>query len=101
MNNLINLAIQVLPLYRNSKGETYAEIDKAIEIIKASGLKYQVTPFETVIAGGYKETMSVVEQISAELLKTPGADLIINMKLQLSADGDVRMEDKASKYQNN
>lgn len=100
MKSMINLAIQVLPMHMGSKEKAYAEVDKAIEIIRQSGLKYKVTPFETVIAGEYSETMKLVDAIRTELLRTPGAEFIINMKLQISADNDIRMEDKTSKYEN-
>jgi uncharacterized protein YqgV (UPF0045/DUF77 family) len=52
MKNLINLALQVLPSSITS--DPYSLVDKAIEVIQQSGLKYRVCPFETVIEGDYE-----------------------------------------------
>jgi len=48
-NNIVNVAIQVLP--SSKKEHPYSIVDKAIEVIQKSGLKYKVCPFETVIEG--------------------------------------------------
>jgi len=49
MSNNILLAIQVLPKVKN--GNTLAVVNKVIEIIQESGVKYKVCPFETVMEG--------------------------------------------------
>ena len=45
-DHLITLGIQIVP--KSSSHDTYALVDRAIDIIQQSGVKYEVTPFETV-----------------------------------------------------
>ena len=96
MDNKINVAIQVLP--RSKKNGTYELVDKAIETIQQSGLKYQVCPFETVVEGYYDEIMNLLKAIH-EVVYANGADeMITNIKIQTSYNQDVHIEDKMDKY---
>ena len=49
MQNTVNLALQILPTSKTI--HPYLIVDKAIEVIAVSGLRYKVTPFETVMEG--------------------------------------------------
>ncbi len=43
MDHKINLALQIIP--KSDKHDLYTLVDKAIEVIQNSGLKYEVCPF--------------------------------------------------------
>lgn len=94
--NKVNVAIQVLPF--SFSEDKYAIIDKAIELIQKSGLKYVVCPFETVVEGTYSEVMSLVEKIKTACLLAGADDLIINLKLHARKDADALIDDKMEKY---
>lgn len=92
----VNVAIQVLPFTETSK--IYGVVDKAIEIIEQSGLKYRVTPFETVIEGKYSEVMEVVLK-AQEACYIEGAESVLcNLKIQSHSVKEVTIEDKTGKY---
>jgi uncharacterized protein YqgV (UPF0045/DUF77 family) len=57
MNKTINASLQVLP--SGGTLHPYEIVDQAIEVIKKSGLRYKVCPFETVVEGTYDDVMSV------------------------------------------
>jgi uncharacterized protein YqgV (UPF0045/DUF77 family) len=76
----------------------YAIIDKAIEVIKNSGLTYLVCPFETVIEGTYEEVMKVVKQAQDICFENGAAEIITNLKIQRSSVKDVSIDDKIGKY---
>lgn len=96
MNKIVNVALQILPSSKTI--HPYALVDKAIEVIAASGLRYKVTPFETVMEGSYDKIMEVVKQ-AQEACYAAGADsLMTYVKIQ-SSTGDVRIEDKMEKYE--
>ena len=97
MFHKINLALQVLPTSREK--HPYAIVDKAIEIIQSSGLKYKVCPFETVIEGNYDEVMEVVRNVQLTCLNEGAESIISNLKIQISRDSDVAIEDKIGKYE--
>ena len=97
MINKINIAIQVLP--RSTTKGTYELVDIAIEMIKKSGLKYRVCPFETVIEGYYDEVMSLVKDIHEVIYANGAEEMITNMKIQTRYNQDVFIEDKINKYE--
>ena len=95
MNNTVNIALQILPTSKTV--HPYSIVDAAIAVIAASGLKYRVTPFETVMEGSYDEIMEVVKK-AQEACYAAGADsLMTYLKIQ-SAKTDVCIEDKMEKY---
>jgi uncharacterized protein YqgV (UPF0045/DUF77 family) len=93
----VNLALQILPSGK-SKEEAYHLVDKAIEVIQKSGLKYIVCPFETVIEGEYETVMKVVEAAQQACYDAGATDLLVYIKLQRSVAHTVRIEDKIGKY---
>jgi Uncharacterized conserved protein len=97
MNHNINLAIQVLPLEK-AQPEAYAIIDAVIAAIGASGLKYEVCPFETVIEGPYRQVMNLLDNIQQVCYDAGAHSLLINMKLHTSNIKDMAIDDKIGKY---
>lgn len=94
--NRINVAIQVLP---EADGKLkYDLVDKAIEAIQNSGLKYQVCPFETVVECKFNELSVLIEKIH-EACEIAGTQrMLMNLKIQSCFEGDVTIADKMEKY---
>jgi uncharacterized protein YqgV (UPF0045/DUF77 family) len=97
MKHSINLGIQVLPL--NYTGDKYAIIDKAIEVIQTSGLKYKVCPFETVIEGNSDEIYALLPKIEYACHLNGAHEYIINIRLHRDYSKDLTIEDKIGKYE--
>jgi uncharacterized protein YqgV (UPF0045/DUF77 family) len=96
MNNTVNIALQILPTSKTI--HPYDLVDKAIEVIAASGLRYKVTPFETVMEGSYNDIMNVIKA-AQEACYAAGADsLMTYVKIQ-SSKIDVSIDDKMHKYE--
>jgi len=96
MEPLVNLAIQIIP--KATPGTEYSIVDKAIELIGKSGLKYEVCPFETVIEGPYAQVMELVKQAQDICFENGAYELIVNIKIQRKKLGDVLIDDKIGKY---
>jgi uncharacterized protein YqgV (UPF0045/DUF77 family) len=97
MFHKVNVALQVLPSSKSK--HPYDIVDHAIAIISNSGIKYKVCPFETVMEGEYDSIMEVVRKIQLACLDF-GADTMISfIKIQVSANADVTIEDKTGKYE--
>lgn len=92
----INVAIQVLP--RSAKVGTYELVDKAIEVIQNSGLKYRVCPFETVVEGYYEEVMRLLKEVHEVVYANGAEEMITYVKIQTRNNEDVLIEDKMNKY---
>lgn len=97
MNKQINMAVQILPWSANV--HPYNIVDAAIEIIKKSGVKYKVCPFETVMEGEYDVLMKIVEEIHEACYKAGADNLLCNIKIQTNKEGFVTIEDKMGKYE--
>ncbi len=62
---LINASLQVLPIVKDR--HPYEWVDEAIEIIKKSGIKFEVGPFATVIEGKYVDVLKVENALNEYL----------------------------------
>ncbi|MBC9915461.1 thiamine-binding protein [Chitinophaga sp. G-6-1-13] len=96
MNNKINLALQILPSVPSE--QVYAVVDEAIAVIRDSGVKYRVCPFETVMEGTYDELMEVVRKTQEVCFKAGASQLLVYIKMQIKKDQDVTIEEKTGKY---
>ena len=96
MDKTVNIALQILPSSKTI--HPYALVDKAIEVIANSGLRYKVCPFETVMEGKYDAIMKVVKQAQDACYKAGAESLMTYLKIQSSLN-DVSIEDKMEKYE--
>ena len=96
MNKTVNIALQILPTSKTI--HPYALVDKAIEVIANSGLRYKVTPFETVMEGTYDEIMDIVKRAQEACYAAGAESLMTYIKIQ-SSISDVSIEDKMEKYE--
>lgn len=93
----VNASIQLLPLVQDR--HPYDWVDKAIAVVKQSGIKHEVGPFATVVEGTYEEVMAVIHQIN-ELLNSRGcAEWITSVQLQIRSNGPVTGAEKIAKFQ--
>jgi uncharacterized protein (TIGR00106 family) len=79
MNHQIHFAIQIVPI--STTHHPYALIDKAIEVIKESGLRYEVCPMETVIEGDYDVIMKVIKKAQEACLEAGADEIVVTMKV--------------------
>jgi uncharacterized protein YqgV (UPF0045/DUF77 family) len=92
----INLGIQIVPIADAHK--SYPVIDECIGMIQHSGIAYQVTPFETVLEGHYKEIMALVDKLYA-LALSQSEELVINIRIHAKNGKDVYGTDKTAQFQ--
>ncbi|MGE0090498.1 MAG: MTH1187 family thiamine-binding protein [Bacteroidales bacterium] len=97
MKNIVNVAIQVLPQTETKKA--YDLVDDAIEVIKASGLKYKVCPFETVVEGPYDLIMETIEKMQQTCFENGAVELLVYLKIQNRHNSDVAIQEKMHKYE--
>ncbi len=91
------LAIQCLPMGIGEKEKIYAIVDRIIQDIDASGLSYQVGPFETVIEGPLDTLLSLAGRLHKRLLTEGVTSAATYMKLW-SGKNMGTSEEKTAKY---
>jgi len=91
----INLSLQVLPVVPDC--EIYGIVDKVIEMIAATGLKFVVGPFETSIEGELDELLEIVKKAQT-ICTALGAERVVSIvKIDYKEEG-VTIDEKVSKY---
>lgn len=96
-NKSINLGIQIVP--KSKSLDSYTLVDKAIAVIQESGVKYVVTPFETVMEGPQEELMSIAQKAQQAVLDAGAEEVLVYYRMQIRKDGDVTMGEKIDKFQ--
>ena len=94
--NSINLGLQIVP--KSKTLDTYSLVDKAIEVIQKSGVKYTVTPFETVMEGPQEELMTIAQKAQEAVLAAGAEEILVYYRMQVRKGGDVTMEEKTGKF---
>ena len=70
-------------------------VKKAFEVIKNSGLKYELTPMSTVIeARTLDEIFGVVKKAEEKMLEEGALRVVIDIKIDHRLDKDASMESK-------
>lgn len=94
-----SVAIQVLPKAENDV-ELCRMVDEVIAYIKSTGLKYEVSPFETTIEGeSYDELMDIVKECQHVAIKAGAKEVSAYVKIVYSPDKEVlTIEQKIGKY---
>jgi len=94
---IINASIQIVPIVQDK--HPYEWVDEAIEIIQASGIKYEVGPFATVLEGKYNDVLKVIHDVNEYLYQKGCAEWITNLQIQIRNNGDITSLEKTSKFQ--
>lgn len=90
----INVGVQVLPLVE----DVYPVVDKAIEVIRASGLKYEVGPLETILEGYDLDRLLEVAKSAHRACFAAGAGKVVTIIKIAEALEGTSIEGKVGKY---
>ena len=91
----VNISLQVLPAVAEER--IYPVVDKVIEYIASTGVKYIVGPMETTMEGEYDTLMAIVKK-AHQICTEEGASRIISIiKVDWKLEG-VTMDEKIYKY---
>jgi uncharacterized protein (TIGR00106 family) len=91
----INLSLQVLPVVPDA--DIYKVVDKVIEHIKSTGVKYEVGPMETTMEGELDELFGIVKK-AQEICVEEGAERVVSVvKIDYKPEG-VTIDEKIYKY---
>lgn len=93
---IVNASLQVIPITQDK--HPYAWVDEAIEVIRSSGIKYEIGPFATILEGTYQEVMETIHAVNEILLEKNCAEWISNIQIQIRSNGDIKGEEKVAKF---
>ncbi|MCD9023273.1 thiamine-binding protein [Cohnella silvisoli] len=91
------LSIQILPKV-NAGEEVIPYVDRAIEIIKASGVLYRVGPLETTMEGDLDQLLDIVKQMNTAMFEKGSPSVMSQIKLVVDGQEGASMARLLQKY---
>jgi len=93
------LSIQILPKV-NPGEEVIPYVDRAIEIIKESGVPYLVSPLETTMEGDLDTLISIVKRMNDAMFEMGSPSVLSQIKLVVNKAGEASIARQLIKYPN-
>ena len=90
----LNVGVQVVPLVE----DVYFVVDKAIEAIQTSGIKYEVGPLETTLEGDDLDQILEVAKSAHRACFEAGAGKVVTIITIADALEGTSIEGKVGKY---
>lgn len=90
-----NIGLQILPFSKEK--DTYDLVDKAIEEIQKSGVKYEVDALETVLEGELDDLLEVVKKTVYATIEAGADEVAAEVKIHYRPQG-TSIEEKTGKY---
>lgn len=91
----INVSFQVVPLVPEE--DCYRVVDKAIEVVQQSGVKYEVGAMETTMEGELDELLEIIKKAQQACVDAGAGRVVTYIKIDYSPKG-VSMDEKVAKY---
>jgi len=92
----VNVGFQVIP---KSEGQnTYDIVDKAIQVVQESGVKYEVGPMETVMEGELDELIEIVKRAQDACIEAGASEVMTYVKIHYRPHKGVTINEKIEKY---
>ncbi len=73
------VAFQVIPRFR--AGNNFEIVDRAIDVVKESGVPYQVSAMETTMYGDLNELLEIIKKAQQRCMEYGALEVLINIKI--------------------
>lgn len=93
-NSLVS--IQIIPKTKNGE-DVIPYVDRAIEVIHASGVKYQVNPLETTIEGDLSELFQIIKDMNKAMIEM-GSNYVLSQVKVVYKPAGITMDELTEKY---
>jgi len=91
----VNVSFQVLPIVKEER--VYEIVDKVIEYIDKSGVKYEVGAMETNMEGDFDKLMDIIKKSQQICIKEGVPRVVSIVKIDYKPEG-VTIDEKVKKY---
>jgi uncharacterized protein YqgV (UPF0045/DUF77 family) len=92
-----SIAFQILP-NASSHQKKITIIDKVIEVVKKSGVTYEVGPMETTMEGDLDTLFAVVHKAQDVAIKKGASQVFTNVKILYNPNGVMTIAEKVTKH---
>ena len=91
------VSIQILPKTPNGE-DVIPYVDRAIEIIRNSGVRHLVGPLETTMEGELGRLLGIVQEMNEEMVRLGAPSVISQVKIYYDPAGGASMDRLLAKY---
>jgi len=92
-----SLSFQVLPKTKNDK-ELIKIVDEVIQMVKQSGVNYEVGPMETTMEGDLEMLLKIVKKAQHLCIKAGAKNVFTNVKIIYNPKGVMTIKQKVTKH---
>jgi len=92
------MAIADIAVLPEGVKDVYDAVDRAIEVIKESGLKYEVDAMSTTVEGNLEEILDLVKKIHNTMFDYGAKGILTNLRVQESKIYPTSIYEKTSKH---
>lgn len=79
----------------------YEWVDQVLEIIKQSGLSYEVGPFSTSIEGSYLAVSELIDRINEYLITEQCEEWLLQVQWHIRANENITANEKTQDWRGN
>lgn len=90
------VSIQIIPKTKNNE-DVIPYVDRAIEVIAKSGVKYFVSPLETTMEGELDQLLAIIQDMNAAMIEMGSPNVISQVKIYFNPSG-ASMDKLTEKY---
>ena len=96
-NFIVNASIQIVPIVMDK--HPYEWVDEAIDVIRLSGIKYNVGSFATELEGSYEDVMKVINDVNEYLFSRNCNEWICDAQIHVRSNADITTDEKTKKFE--
>jgi uncharacterized protein (TIGR00106 family) len=90
------LSIQIIPKTKNNE-DVIPYVDRAIQVIQESGVKYQVSSLETTMEGDLDQLLGIVKKMNDAMIEFGSPSVLSQIKILFNPQG-ASMDKLTEKY---
>ncbi|MCR8642074.1 MTH1187 family thiamine-binding protein [Paenibacillus sp. N1-5-1-14] len=91
------VSIQIIPKTRSGE-DVIPYVDRAIEVIQQSGVKYMVSPLETTMEGDLSELLDIVKRMNEVMIEVGCPGVLSQVKIAYNPEKGYTMDQLTEKY---
>jgi uncharacterized protein (TIGR00106 family) len=90
------LSIQIIPKTKDNE-DVIPYVDRAIQVIQESGVKYQVSSLETTMEGDIEQLLAIVKKMNDAMIEFGSPSVLSQIKILFNPQG-ASMDKLTEKY---
>ncbi|PHG03411.1 MTH1187 family thiamine-binding protein [Bacillus toyonensis] len=96
MSQQVTMSFSVVP--QATTKDVYSVVDKAIEVVQQSGVRYEVGAMETTLEGELDVLLDVVKRAQQACVDAGAEEVITSIKIHYRPSTGVTIDEKVWKY---